>query len=493
MLSSSVVYFTTLSVILLSLLIIYVRWLLTYWRRRGVPHLKPSFPFGDFHNPFTKKLFLGPCYKEFYDEFKRMGMRFGGIYSYISPVFVPADPNILKSILLEEFSSFYDRGQYVNEVDQPSSAGLSRLSGDRWREMRTKLTPTFTSARMKNMFPLIVVCGEALEKYVRQFAIDKKPLIVSDCVRRLSTDIISSCAFGIDCNSFENVTFYRALESTFATRLDPIRIMFYTAFPNLARALKMVTMPHKQVEFLSHSIDETMKYRADKNIVRDDFLQMLLDMKKDGILDMNEVYAQSIMFLVAGHGTTASGLTTALFELACNQNIQEKLRKEVRDVIAKHDGKITYEAVKEMKYLHMVLQETIRKHPPITTLRRKCVKDYPIPNSNVIIEKGTSIYVPVLGFHHDPKYYPEPEKFLPERFSKENINKIVPYTYLPFGEGPRFCIGDRFAKLQAKIGLINFIKNYKVTLNPKVNVPPSALAECLEGQNILLDVTLIED
>lgn len=85
--------------------------------------------------------------------------------------------------------------------------------------------------------------------------------------------------------------------------------------------------------------------------------------------------------------------------------------------------------------------ETMRKHSTLPNLNRTCVKDYQIPNSNYIIPKGMSIVIPVSGLHNDPNIYPEPEKFDPERFSKENIATRAPYTFLPFGEGPRMCIG----------------------------------------------------
>lgn len=80
-------------------------------------------------------------------------------------------------------------------------------------------------------------------------------------------------------------------------------------------------------------------------------------------------------------------------------------------------------------------------YPPVPQITRKCDKDYPVPGTDVVIEKGTPVFIPVYGLHHDPEYYPNPEKFDPERFSAENKKQILPFTYMPFGEGPRLCIG----------------------------------------------------
>lgn len=85
--------------------------------------------------------------------------------------------------------------------------------------------------------------------------------------------------------------------------------------------------------------------------------------------------------------------------------------------------------------------ETLRKYPAIPSLNRQCTEDYRIPDTDVVLERGIKVLVSIMGLHHDPEYFPNPEKFIPERFSDENKEYIQPYTYLPFGDGPRNCIG----------------------------------------------------
>lgn len=90
----------------------------------------------------------------------------------------------------------------------------------------------------------------------------------------------------------------------------------------------------------------------------------------------------------------------------------------------------------------MVVSETLRKYPTLPFLDRVANEDYKIPNSDLVLKKGTPVFIPMTGIHNDPEYYPDPKKFDPERFSIENKGARVPFTYFPFGEGPRACIGN---------------------------------------------------
>ncbi|XP_049762222.1 cytochrome P450 6k1-like [Schistocerca cancellata] len=104
-----------------------------------------------------------------------------------------------------------------------------------------------------------------------------------------------------------------------------------------------------------------------------------------------------------------------------------------------------------------VAEESLRKYPPAPVLNRECNQDYKIPDSDVVLEKGTPIVLSVLGLHHDPTHFPDPDRFDPERFSEESKAKCHPYVYLPFGEGPRICIGMRMGLLQTNVGLVNIL------------------------------------
>ncbi|KAJ8926290.1 hypothetical protein NQ314_021349 [Rhamnusium bicolor] len=175
---------------------------------------------------------------------------------------------------------------------------------------------------------------------------------------------------------------------------------------------------------------------------------------------MDEVAAQSFVIFLAGYETSATTMTFAMYELALHPEVQQRLREEIKMVLAKHDDQFTYESLNEMKYMMQVIDETFRKHPPVTFITREAVADYKIPDENLVLEKGTRMMIPILGYHHDEEYYKNPTVFDPERFNDENRKKIHP-----------FILGERFGLMQVQVGLASILKSFKVTLNPKTEVP----------------------
>ena len=190
----------------------------------------------------------------------------------------------------------------------------------------------------------------------------------------------------------------------------------------------------------------------------------------------------------------------ALWELAKHQEIQQRVRLDILDHLDENK-KFTYESIQEMKYLMGVINETLRFYPPAPLIDRVASQDYKIPGTNVILEKGTVVYTALPGIHMDPKYHPEPEVFDPERFSDERKTDIKSCTFMPFGLGPRICIGKknsiisnlsqdfknnndnncvrnnksifflfipgrRVGMLQTAVGLITILRDHEVSINP---------------------------
>ncbi|KAK7789228.1 hypothetical protein R5R35_007053 [Gryllus longicercus] len=142
-----------------------------------------------------------------------------------------------------------------------------------------------------------------------------------------------------------------------------------------------------------------------------------------------------------------------------------------------------------MSYLDKVIQETLRKYPPLPNHFRRCTVPYTIPGTKVRLEKGTRVFIPILGLQMDPAYFPHPHKFDPERFSEENKATRPRFAYLPFGEGPRNCIGMRFGQLQTKLGLAVLLHSYRFTpcdqTLRQVRFEPKAVFTASRGGNWL--------
>ncbi|XP_011705627.1 PREDICTED: cytochrome P450 9e2-like, partial [Wasmannia auropunctata] len=163
-------------------------------------------------------------------------------------------------------------------------------------------------------------------------------------------------------------------------------------------------------------------------------------------------------------------------ELAVNPNIQNRLREEVQQHLAEGNGEISYESLSKMSYMDMVVSETLRKYPPTVFIDRRCAKRYELLPSrpgckNVIVEPGNILIFPVYAIHRDPKYFPNPDKFDPERFNEKNKDNILPYTYLPFGLGPRKCIGNRFALMETKILIAHLLQKFTLKTTEKTVEP----------------------
>ncbi|XP_063929823.1 probable cytochrome P450 6a23 [Zophobas morio] len=470
----------------ITLVIAYFKWTYQYWSRKNIPQLPPEIPFGNMPNPFNNKQHICLNSKRCYDEMKAKGWKHGGIYTVLTPIYFVIDLDYIKNIMVKDFHHFVDRGAYCNEEADPLSAHLFSLAGQRWKNLRAKLTPTFTSGKMKMMFQTLVDCVPNLLTKLESDRVKKVPIDIKEILACFTTDIIGSCAFGLEFNSFkeEDSTFrYYGRKLFQGSKLRMLRLFLITSFPNLAKKLGVVVFPPDISNFFMKVVKETVDYREKNNQTRKDFMQLLIDLKNNKLssesgykhdgnsLTVEEIAAQSFVFFIAGFETSSTTMNFALYELARHQDIQDKLRDEINAVLAKNNGEITYGAIQEMKYMDQVIDETLRKYPPVSRLARICVKDYKIPDQNVVIEKGTAVEIPVYAIHYDKEYYPDPEKFDPERFNEENKSKRHHFTHLPFGEGPRICIGMRFGLMQSKVGLTALLKNYKFTVNKKTMEP----------------------
>ncbi|KAJ8918368.1 hypothetical protein NQ315_008062 [Exocentrus adspersus] len=203
---------------------------------------------------------------------------------------------------------------------------------------------------------------------------------------------------------------------------------------------------------------------------------MLIEISKNEDLcnelkfNSNKALAQAITFFAAGFETTSATISFTLYELCLQPQIQERLREEIKDSIKQHNG-ITYDGLQKMKYLEMCIYETLRKYPVLPFLDRKCNEDYKLPGTDFIVEKGMPVLIPMMGLHYDEHYFPKPEVYDPERFSDKNIYNEKGLNYLPFGEGPRICIGERFGMLGVKVGLTHILSEFVLERIPETPVP----------------------
>lgn len=292
------------------------------------------------------------------------------LYFLNEPVVLATDLDFLKNVLVKDFQNFHDRGMYINERDDPLSCHLFSLSGEHWKTLRTKLSPTFTSGKMKLMHPAILDVASKFKDHLTGLLDgDTKELEVKELFSRFTTDIIANVAFGVECDSLNepNNEFRRiGGKCTQPSATVILKNLFVGIFPNLSKTLRIAVVDAEVTKFFMKLLSDTVKYREENELqLGSDFMSLLLQLKNTGRLEgedvdlgrvtFNELAAQMFLFFLAGFETSSSTMTFASYELALNPDIQKRARDEVQDVISRHDGKLSYEALMELHFVDQVI------------------------------------------------------------------------------------------------------------------------------------------
>ncbi|KAI4459291.1 cytochrome p450 [Holotrichia oblita] len=356
---------------LLFLFVLYVKRSHSYWSRRKVPYLKPTSVFGNVENPIFPKRGLMMDMKACYDTLRKRKEKFGGLYFFTEPIFMPVDIDLIKNIMSKDFAHFQGHGFTFNEKYDPLSAHLFNLEGEKWRNMRVKLSPTFTSGKMKYMFKTLLDCGGPLIDHLNGICEKKEEVDIKEILACYTTDIIGSCAFGLECNSFKDpdAEFRTNGRKVFTVSFRDLLVQFLVFWsPSLPKYLPIKQVRSEIESFFINAVRSILDYRTTNKVKRNDFIQMFIEMqekaKAEGAegLTLNEIAAQAFVFFLAGFETSSTTMTFCLHELAFNQEVQDKLRKEIREAYQKTDGQLNYDAIMGMKYMDMVLEGELKFH-----------------------------------------------------------------------------------------------------------------------------------
>ncbi|XP_047108344.1 cytochrome P450 9e2-like isoform X3 [Schistocerca piceifrons] len=438
--------------------------------------------------------------------------RCGGLFTFTTPVLLTRDPQLIGLLFAKEFDHFTDRQELIPETADPLfGKSLFGLQGQRWRDMRRILSPAFTPNKMRNMVPLIQEIGHQMRDYLAnemKEGGESITLEAKDFFSRISNDVIASTAFGVRINSLvdRNNDFYSMGKEVtdFGPRKSFI-IFGYLLFPKLMEALDIKFMRDKCYKFFTSLIMEAIAQRERQNVLRHDMVHLLMQASKGELQDTSDdsssnkksstlqdidLAAQAMIFIFGGSDTISNLMSFTAHLLAKHQEVQQKLHQEIDELLhEKHDKGFTYEDVAACKYLDMVISESLRLYPPFAVMARKCVKAYKVPESEtgepaINVNPGDILWFPIFGLHADPELFPNPELFDPERFSDDRKKLIKPYSYIPFGVGPRFCIANRFALMEAKVLLIYLLSQF--TIEPSDRTP-SPLKFTATGFSLMVD------
>ncbi|GIY24665.1 cytochrome P450 3A29 [Caerostris darwini] len=460
------------------------------WEKKGVPYVKPKPFFGSVLDNIKK-----PLHETEVDNYKKFGRLYGSFVGS-RPYLSVGDPEHLRNILVKDFQFFSNR-QGLKTGDKITERMLQLLEGEDWKRVRTIVTPTFTTGKIKRMMSIFTSCSKVLVENFRKYAKSGEAVDSKKIYGAFTMDIIASAAFStkLDSHNDPNNEFVQIARSVF--HHFNYRFVFYLLVPRIMRFFKVPIFPPKGVKFFTDVTLRIIQERKRTGQKRNDFLQLLMDTadeikaednsseKSDGTLNnydtetndqvfknaqskkatltTEELIAQCVIFFLAGFETTASTLSFVSYYLALNPDIQDRLVEELDEAVRAGNGELTYEAVQSMKYLDNVISETLRIHPPAVRLDRLTGEDYKLGDT-------------------------DPETFKPDRFAAEERSKRNPYTFMPFGAGPRNCVGMRFALVEVKVSLAYVLSNFRIKRCPQTKVP----LDYMIGQGLLQpkDVTI---
>ncbi|XP_070779689.1 cytochrome P450 3A40-like isoform X3 [Enoplosus armatus] len=466
----------TLLVALITLLFGYACWPYRTFKKLGIPGPKP-IPFFGTMLAYRKGFitFDTECYKKY--------GKIWGMFDGRQPVLCITDPAVIKTVLIKEcYSLFTNRRNF--RLNGKLYDAVSIAEDDQWRRIRSVLSPSFTSGRLKEMFDIMKHHSANLVSSMKKMADKDEPLEMKEFFGPYSMDVVTSTAFSVDIDSLNNPSdpFVTNIKKMVKFDLFNPLLLIVAIFPFMGPILEKFEFsffPASVTEFFYAAVQKIKSNRetTKQKVCRVDFLQLMIDSQKNNNpskveenkgLNDHEILSQAMIFLFAGYETSSSSLTFLAYNLATNPHIMKQLQEEV-DSTFPNKAPVEYQALMQMEYLDGVINESLRLYPIAPRLER--VAKATVEINGLLIPKDMVVMVPTWPLHRDPDLWHEPEEFKPERFSKENKDTIDPFTYMPFGAGPRNCIGMRFALVMMKLAVVEILQRYSFSVCEETEVP----------------------
>lgn len=405
-----------------------------------------------------------------HQQAKRMIETYGDVVRLTLPmhkVSIVGKPEYAKYILLDNNKN-YRKSLAYEMLSVLLGNGLLTSEGDFWKQQRKLIQPAFHKRKLEAMMDMMVELGNKAKDEIaanKDTYFDVLPLMT-----RLTLDIISKAMFSNGVEDKADIVCQQiTLLNEYAIKKlnQPIRLP--AAFPTPFNVRE-----RKAIELLDKVVYDIIDTRRKSGESKDDLLSMLIDLKDEDTgqgMDNKQLRDELMTIFIAGNETTANAMTWLLYLLSQNPAEEAKMIKEIDEKWG--DGNLDVMKLQEFQYVRQCIDEAMRLRPAAWSVGRRNYEDDEIGGYH--IEKNTNILIPIWYFHTSERWWDEPLKYKPERFAPEIRNNIDRFVFMPFGAGPRFCIGNNFALMEMQIITILLYKHFRFELQPGFNAEPEPL------------------
>ena len=397
-----------------------------------------------------------------FEEYRsRYGATFAFHFGGLKKVFVTSNPNLARHILKDNFENYEKSEIEMTRMVHFLGRGLLTSHGKYWHTQRRLIQQGFHKARLTLMM-------EGMQ-HIMDESLDKME-------GRLNSDYIAVHQW------MNQLTFRMVMKSLFSTRLreQELDSISDTISKVQEFLVRQIVQPYlnpwfrisgtlRKYDNLRYSCDriiyEYIKNRRGEENQYNDLLQILMDARYsdtgEGMTDP-QILAESIQLMVAGHETTSTALSWILYLLCKHPETVTKIRDEIQREIG--ESPLRFADIPRLEYTTQVIDEALRMYPPFWMVDRVALQDDRA--EGIDIPKGTTVITFIYGVHHSAGYWENPEEFNPDRFSAENRKKQHPFAHIPFGAGPKGCIGGNYAMMQMLLILVNLVRKFDFELEP---------------------------
>ncbi|CAG8542774.1 30911_t:CDS:2, partial [Racocetra persica] len=364
-------------------------------------------------------------------------VRYHGLFN--EPYIVIADQRLVQQIMLGH-SYEYPRAVFNKDMlKEVIGEGIIFAEGGAHKRQRKMMSPSFGFSHVKEMAPTFVQAGHKLKDLWMKQIDNKKVerITITDLIPKIALDVIGRVGFNHEFNCTGSQS-------------------------ELAQAYNTITSQNDSVLYLTlNNIIPIRKSPTSYNNERYDSIKIINNTSERLVAEQKNSPVMTLLF--AGHETTSTALSWILYFLAENPDTQDRLRKEVLDLFADRNHHPTYDEIEHLKYSECVIKETLRIMPPAPQLLRRTSKDEVM--NGYFIPKGTQLWISIYSLHHDPSIWGDDvEHFNPSRWLDPEKSKITNSNYLPFGAGPKTCLGMKMALLELRSILSVIIRNFEFKL-----------------------------